>query len=262
MIKFLNKIFSIDGRLDRVGYLLLGILPIGGVIFAIDKFYVYMMNFTIFLTLFGLLTILSFVSVVKRGRDSGLSGLMTLFLFVAVPVVVGLLNSIVKIDISYGVFLFIGYLLFVPSSSKELKEFGKSEYFLTTIFMGLSSVLFILLFLNPFAHTCGETTSKVKLSCRVMQSNSWALKMFRLDNEVYPTTKEGIEALLSNPDALKYPNYPTEPYLERFPKDPWGSKIVYVQTKDGFNLISYGADRKEGGEDESADIIFPKCLER
>ena len=261
MINFLKKIFSIDGRLDRVGYLLLGILPIGGVIFALDKSYAYRMNFTIFLTLFGLLTILSFVSVVKRGRDSGLSGLMTLFLFVAVPLVVVVLSTIVQIDISYGAFLFIGYLLFVPSSSKELKEFGKSEYFLTTIFMGLSSILFILLLFAPTVHTCGETP-KVKLSCTAMQSNSWALKMFRLDNEVYPTTKEGIEALLSNPDTLKYPNYPTEPYLERFPKDPWGSKIVYLKTKDGFNLISYGADRKEGGEDENADIVFPDCLER
>jgi len=43
------------------------------------------------------------------------------------------------------------------------------------------------------------------------------------------------------------------------PKDSWGAKMLYVKTKDGFEIISSGAERKEGGEDEYADIYYSEC---
>jgi len=92
-----------------------------------------------------------------------------------------------------------------------------------------------------------------------MYSNLTALKMFKLDNGVYPTTEEGLNALVLNPNPLRYPNYAVDGYLKKLPKDVWGTPIIYVKTKDGFELISYGADRKEGGEDDGADIFYSKC---
>jgi len=47
--------------------------------------------------------------------------------------------------------------------------------------------------------------------------------------------------------------------LEKLPKDAWRTPIIYVKTKDGFELVSYGADRKEGGEDDGADILYSEC---
>lgn len=95
--------------------------------------------------------------------------------------------------------------------------------------------------------------------CVQMNSLSESLKMFKLDNGMYPDTEEGIAALLSNPDSDKYPNYPNKPYLERKPKDSWHNSFAYLKTENGFELISFGADRKEGGTSDAKDIFFSGC---
>ena len=106
------------------------------------------------------------------------------------------------------------------------------------------------------------TQAQIKLTCTQMGSIKEALKMFKLDNGKYPDTDEGIEALVSNPDADKYPNYSNSPYLERVPKDPWKKPFIYIKTDKDFKIISYGPDRAEGGSGEDADIEFPKCSEK
>jgi len=106
------------------------------------------------------------------------------------------------------------------------------------------------------------TQAQIKLTCTQMGSIKEALKMFKLDNGKYPDTDEGIEALISNPDAEKYPNYSGSPYLEKIPKDPWGKPFTYIKTGKDFKIISLGPDRAEGGTAEDADIEFPKCSDR
>ena len=97
--------------------------------------------------------------------------------------------------------------------------------------------------------------------CLKMNDLGKRLDMFKLDNGVYPDTEEGFEALLSNPDPEKYPNYSSKPYIKggKMPKDSWNTPFIYVKTADGFELISFAADRKEGGEEESKDILFSEC---
>jgi len=95
--------------------------------------------------------------------------------------------------------------------------------------------------------------------CLKMDDLKKRLDMFKLDNGVFPDTEEGIDALISNPDADKYPNYPAKPYLKKLPKDAWRTPFVYINKGDEIELISFGADRKEGGEGNSADIFFSKC---
>jgi len=106
------------------------------------------------------------------------------------------------------------------------------------------------------------TQAQIKLTCTQMGSIKEALKMFKLDNGKYPDTDEGIEALISNPDPDKYPNYSGSPYLEKMPKDPWGKPFTYIKTGKDFKIISLGPDRAEGGTGEDADIEFPKCSEK
>jgi len=97
--------------------------------------------------------------------------------------------------------------------------------------------------------------AKVDLTYVNMSGAKNALKMFKLENGVYPETEEGFEALLSNPDTDKYPNYRTgTSYLEKLPKDAWQGKMIYIKTGDSFDIISYGADRKEGGTGFAADL--------
>jgi len=95
--------------------------------------------------------------------------------------------------------------------------------------------------------------------CLKMNDLGKRLDMFKLDNGVYPDTEEGFEALLNNPDLEKYPNYRAKPYLKKMPSDSWKTPFIYIKTADGFELISFGADRKEGGEENNKDILFSEC---
>lgn len=94
--------------------------------------------------------------------------------------------------------------------------------------------------------------------CIQMAEIDKALDMFKLDNGVYPDTEEGLEALLSNPDQDKYPGYRVKPYMERLPKDAWKNSFVYINTGSNVELISFGTDRKEGGDEFASDIFFTK----
>ncbi|QOR61868.1 type II secretion system major pseudopilin GspG [Sulfurovum sp. ST-21] len=95
--------------------------------------------------------------------------------------------------------------------------------------------------------------------CLKMNDLKKRLDMFKLDNGIYPDTEEGFNALLNNPDPDKYPNYRTKPYLKKLPKDSWKTPFVYINKGDSVEIISFGADRKEGGEENGRDILFSEC---
>jgi len=84
---------------------------------------------------------------------------------------------------------------------------------------------------------------------------SATLKTYRLDNGQYPTTEQGLKALAERPTAAPVPaNYPSEPYLDEVPVDPWGNPYVYVLNGTRFELKSLGRDGRPGGEGPDADI--------
>ena len=103
--------------------------------------------------------------------------------------------------------------------------------------------------------------AKRKLVCSQMASIANALDMFKMDNGQYPDTEEGLQALVSNPDPDKYPAYADKPYMKRLPKDSWKNPFIYIKKEgeDKFELISLGADRKEGGSGNAADIKYSQC---
>ena len=77
-----------------------------------------------------------------------------------------------------------------------------------------------------------------------------ALDLYRLENHKYPTTEEGLEAIKS--------------YLKKdVPKDPWGSEYAYTApgSHGDYDLVSYGADKSEGGEENNLDIVSWKNFE-
>jgi len=86
-----------------------------------------------------------------------------------------------------------------------------------------------------------------------------ALKLYKLDNGNYPTTEQGLAALVTKPTTGLIPkNYKDEGYLEskKVPKDPWGSDYIYLSPGEhgDFDIYSFGADGVKGGEGKSADI--------
>ena len=95
-----------------------------------------------------------------------------------------------------------------------------------------------------------------KVQIRNLES---ALKLYKLDNGVYPTTEQGLQALIEKPAVGQVPkNYREGGYLEskKVPKDPWGNDFVYISPGEhgDYDLCSYGADGAKGGEGNNADI--------
>jgi general secretion pathway protein G len=90
-----------------------------------------------------------------------------------------------------------------------------------------------------------------------IESISTALKEYKLDSGDYPTTEQGLRALVEKPSIGKIPKkYPEKGYFPKIPKDPWGNEYVYISPGEhgDFDLISYGADSEEGGEGKNADV--------
>jgi len=84
-----------------------------------------------------------------------------------------------------------------------------------------------------------------------------ALDMYKLDNYSYPSTQQGLDALVEKPSGNPQPkNWNRDGYLKRVPKDPWGNEYQYLSpgTQGAYDLYSYGADGKQGGSDLNADI--------
>lgn len=102
--------------------------------------------------------------------------------------------------------------------------------------------------------------ARVTVATADMQSIASALKMYRLDNKTYPTTSQGLAALVQKPTSAPTPkNWHAEGYLGEMPIDPWGNGYVYRSpgAKGPFDLMSLGADGKSGGEGVNADLIGP-----
>ena len=82
-----------------------------------------------------------------------------------------------------------------------------------------------------------------------------ALHLYKLDNGFYPTTEQGLSALVRKPESGLIPhNWNPEGYLEKAPADPWGNPYVYLSDGERYALKSYGADGEEGGEGKYADL--------
>jgi len=95
--------------------------------------------------------------------------------------------------------------------------------------------------------------------CLSMKSLAGRFEQFELDNGTLPDTEEGVQALLANPDADKYPNYPVVPYLKKPKKDAWNTPFVFIKKGSDIEIISFAADRREGGEEWNKDILLSEC---
>lgn len=98
--------------------------------------------------------------------------------------------------------------------------------------------------------------SKTKAAKVQIEDFSATLDMYKLDIGRYPTSEEGLGALIEAPDSAKRWN---GPYLQKskIPVDPWQNEYHYVSPGEHgkFDIFSYGADGKEGGEGEDQDVV-------
>jgi general secretion pathway protein G len=99
--------------------------------------------------------------------------------------------------------------------------------------------------------------AKVKRAQSDIRAIQTALDLYRLDNFKYPTTEQGLQALVKQPVDPTITNYNANGYLKSLPKDPWNNVYLYASPgADGreYDIITYGRDGKPGGEGYDADI--------
>jgi len=134
------------------------------------------------------------------------------------------------------------------------RAFTLMELMIVIVILGLLAALVV-----PNIIGQGEE-AKRKIACIQMKSLKDALDNFKIQEGSYPTTQEGLQALVKNPNPQKYKNYPNGGFLgSKLPKDPWGSDYIYINNNGSIEIISLGADKKEGGEGENRDIKLSEC---
>ena len=99
--------------------------------------------------------------------------------------------------------------------------------------------------------------AKIKQAKIQMKSLNSALDLYNLDNSAFPTTEQGLEALIKKPEVGFIPTNWRGPYIngKSIPKDPWSRGYSYQSDGSSINLLSFGADGVGGGSDMNADIV-------
>lgn len=134
---------------------------------------------------------------------------------------------------------------------RKRKGFTLVEVLVVVVILGLLAALVV-----PRVVGRGEEAKRTAASVQIREIEQ-ALEMYRLDSSLYPTTAQGLEALVSKPSIHPEPRkYREGGYIRKLPVDPWGMPYVYRAPGDHgeFDLFSRGADGEEGGEGTAADI--------
>jgi len=106
----------------------------------------------------------------------------------------------------------------------------------------------------------GRPDEAKQVKARVqIESLETAIKLYKLDNGIYPTTEQGLQALIEQPQTGTLPKkWRKGGYLEKgkVPKDPWGNEFIYLSpgAHGDYDIIAYGADGVPGGEEFDKDI--------
>jgi len=135
-----------------------------------------------------------------------------------------------------------------PSRSRR-RGFTLIELMVVLVILGVLAALIVPNVLNR-ADDARVTAARTDIH-NLMQS----LKLYKLDNQRYPTTEQGLDALIHKPTAAPLPpNW--KPYLDKLPNDPWGHPYQYLNpgVKGEIDVFSYGADGQAGGEGNDADL--------
>ncbi|HIB85399.1 MAG TPA: type II secretion system protein GspG [Chromatiaceae bacterium] len=134
---------------------------------------------------------------------------------------------------------------------RRMRGFTLIEIMVVVIILGILASIVIPKVMDRPDHA---RLVKAKQDIRTIES---ALKLYKLDNYVYPSTDQGLEALVSKPSISPEPrNWKSSGYLDRLPKDPWENYYLYLNPGEHgeIDIYSLGADGQPGGENVTADV--------
>ncbi len=124
------------------------------------------------------------------------------------------------------------------------RGFTLIELMIVIVILGLLAALVAPKFLKR-GEEAKVTTTQVQ-----MKNIEQALKLYKLHNSYYPTTEQGLKALVEKPEVEPIPKNWKGPYMDKVPKDAWGNDFIYVSDGKHFTLISPGPDGEEGTDDD------------
>jgi len=130
------------------------------------------------------------------------------------------------------------------------RGFTLIEIMVVVVILGILAALVVP---NILGNVDTARATAAKQDIRAIES---ALDMYRLDNFAYPTTQQGLEALVTQPADPSIRNWRQGGYLKKLPKDPWGNPYQYLNpgTHGEIDIFSFGADGTQGGDAINADI--------
>lgn len=135
----------------------------------------------------------------------------------------------------------------VKINPKKQSGFTLIEIMVVVVIIGiLASVVVPRIMDNPDK----ARTAKAKNDIRALES---AMDLYRLDNFTYPSTDEGLDALITSPSSSPA-NWKQGGYIKKLNNDPWGNDYLYDNEGGNVVIYTYGADGSEGGEGPSKDI--------
>ena len=137
------------------------------------------------------------------------------------------------------------------NSSRRTRGFTLIEIMVVILIIGVLAALIVPKVMSR------PDEARITAAKQDIATITQALNLYRLDNGRYPTTEQGLMALVKKPTVSPIPtNWKSEGYLDRVPKDPWGTPYQYLQpgVHGAVDVFSFGADRAAGGEGNDADI--------
>ncbi len=142
----------------------------------------------------------------------------------------------------------------VPCGSKlgrrrNIRGFTLIEIMVVVVILGILGALIVPNIIGR------PDEARVQAAKADIESVGTALELYRLDNGNYPSTDQGLDALVSEPSGFpEARRWNADGYLKKLPVDPWDEPYLYFSEDRSYEIYSYGSDRKEGGEGVDSDI--------
>lgn len=131
---------------------------------------------------------------------------------------------------------------------KDVRGFTLIEIMVVVMILGILAAIVVPNVLGRIGD------ARIQASISDIQTIESALSLYRIDNFKYPTTEQGLRALVERPLESDAPNWKAGGYLKKIPTDPWGNDYLYTQDGAQIDVYTLGSDLQPGGENEAGDI--------